>query len=140
MSKWAKLRLQEIFNYNVDSDEEWIDEPGESLSGDDVSNWHFLISRQNIQEWTEWNFWKTAFKFFFGPFLNTLSHVNFFIKPSKVGALVVQKLLNWFTTKVNCLRWFVLEVHPFLLNCPSKLRTAFRAVRNLVSMIRQLDR
>ena len=32
-----KLLLQDIFNYDVDSDEEWIDEPGESLSGDDVS-------------------------------------------------------------------------------------------------------
>ena len=30
------LRLQEIFNYDIDSDEEWIDEPGENLS-DDVS-------------------------------------------------------------------------------------------------------
>ena len=32
-----KLLLQDIFNYDADSDEEWIDEPGESLSGDDVS-------------------------------------------------------------------------------------------------------
>ena len=36
------ISVQDTFNYDVDSDEEWIDEPGENLS-DDVSMAHCFI-------------------------------------------------------------------------------------------------
>ena len=71
----------------------------QSLNCIDGGNLHELMEHfksmeylgQGIQEWTKWNFWKTAFKKFeviffkgclpqilFGAFLNTLTHLLLF--------------------------------------------------------------